>query len=198
MMQFEKYTEYAVEQAKKLLAIDSPSGYGYYVTEYLLKEFAALGIPARRTIKGGVIADFGGKEDENGILLEAHCDTLGGMVSQIKENGRLKLTNIGGMKPANAEAENVRIITKGGITDHHLSQDIKPVGTGRNKCFRDSQTCKKLLAPGRQGSRKDHKKHCQQDISGRCPAKCGIEPENPVFLNKEIYRLGQSCGCKKA
>lgn len=39
---------------------------------------------------------------------------LGGMVSQIKENGRLKLTNIGGMKPANAEAENVRIITKGG------------------------------------------------------------------------------------
>ena len=66
MMQFEKYTEYAVEQAKKLLAIDSPSGYGYYVTEYLLKEFAALGIPARRTIKGGVIADFGGKEDENG------------------------------------------------------------------------------------------------------------------------------------
>ena len=29
MMQFEKYTEYAVEQAKKLLAIDSPSGYGY-------------------------------------------------------------------------------------------------------------------------------------------------------------------------
>ena len=42
-MQFEKYTEYAVEQAKKLLAIDSPSGYGYYVTEYLLKEFACLG-----------------------------------------------------------------------------------------------------------------------------------------------------------
>ena len=75
-MQFEKYTEYAVEQAKKLLAIDSPSGYGYYVTEYLLKEFAALGIPARRTIKGGVIADFGGKEDENGILLEATATPL--------------------------------------------------------------------------------------------------------------------------
>ena len=34
------------------------------------------------------------------------------MVATIKENGRLKLTNIGGMKPANAETENVRIITK--------------------------------------------------------------------------------------
>ena len=121
-MQFEKYTEYAVEQAEKLLAIDSPSGYGYHVTEYLLKEFAALGIPARRTVKGGVIADFGGKEDDNAILLEAHCDTLGGMVSRIKENGRLQLTNIGGMKPANAEAENVRIITKGGAVYEGVCQ----------------------------------------------------------------------------
>ena len=46
-------------------------------------------------------------------MLEAHCDTLGGMVAEVKSNGRLRLTNIGGMKPANAEAENVRILTKG-------------------------------------------------------------------------------------
>ena len=107
-----KYVDYIMEQAKNLLAIDSPSGYGREVTEYLLKELEALGVQARRTVKGGVIADFGGRNKEDGILLEAHCDTLGGMVAQIKENGRLKLTNIGGMKPANAEAENVRIITK--------------------------------------------------------------------------------------
>ena len=122
MTDYNHYTDYAVEQAKKLLAIDSPSGYGRSVTEYLLREFAALGIPARRTVKGGVIADFGGREDKNGILLEAHCDTLGGMVTEIKGNGRLKLTNIGGMKPANAEAENVRIITKGGAVYEGVCQ----------------------------------------------------------------------------
>ena len=91
-----KYVDYIMEQAKNLLAIDSPSGYGREVTEYLLKELEALGVQARRTVKGGVIADFGGRNKEDGILLEAHCDTLGGMVAQIKENGRLKLTNIGG------------------------------------------------------------------------------------------------------
>ena len=122
MTDYNHYTDYAVEQAKKLLAIDSPSGYGRSVTEYLLREFAALGIPARRTVKGGVIADFGGRDDKNGILLEAHCDTLGGMVTEIKGNGRLKLTNIGGMKPANAEAENVRIITKGGAVYEGVCQ----------------------------------------------------------------------------
>ena len=128
MTDYNHYTDYAVEQAKKLLAIDSPSGYGRSVTEYLLREFAALGIPARRTVKGGVIADFGGRDDKNGILLEAHCDTLGGMVTEIKGNGRLKLTNIGGMKPANAEAENVRIITKGGAVYEGVCQLVNEIG----------------------------------------------------------------------
>lgn len=112
MKETKLYVDYILEQAQKLLAIDSPSGYGREVTEYLSGELKRLGISAHRTVKGGVLADFGGKNDQDGILLEAHCDTLGGMVTQIKSDGRLKLTNIGGMNPANAETENVRIITK--------------------------------------------------------------------------------------
>ena len=112
MTDYRKYTDYIIEQAEKLLSIDSPSGYCRQVTDYLLEELDRLGIQAKRTVKGGVVASFGGKNKEDGILLEAHCDTLGGMVAEIKANARLRLTNIGGMKPANAEAENVRIITK--------------------------------------------------------------------------------------
>lgn len=112
MFDRKKYVDYIMEQVQKLLSIDSPSGYGREVTQYLLGELHDLGVTAHRTTKGGVIADLGGTNQEDGILLEAHCDTLGGMVTRIKENGRLKLTNIGGMKPANAETENVRIITK--------------------------------------------------------------------------------------
>lgn len=112
MTDYRKYTDYIIEQAEKLLSIDSPSGYCRQVTDYLLEEFGRLGIQAKKTIKGGVVASFGGRDKENAILLEAHCDTLGGMVAEVKSNGRLRLTNIGGMKPANAEAENVRIVTK--------------------------------------------------------------------------------------
>lgn len=114
MNEFADYTDYIINQAVKILNIDSPSGYGEKVTEYLLEEFHRIGVQAERTVKGGVLADFGGRDTDNGILLEAHCDTLGAMVHQIKENGRLKLTPVGGMRPENAEAENCRIITKGG------------------------------------------------------------------------------------
>ena len=111
---WDDYTEYAVEQARRLLEIDSPSGYGEKVTEYLLQELERIGVKASRTCKGGVLADFGGENGEDAFLLEAHCDTLGAMVHQIKENGRLKVTPVGGMRPENAEAENCRILTKEG------------------------------------------------------------------------------------
>lgn len=107
-----KYVDYMVEQARSLIAIDSPSGYAKEVTDYLLAEFETLGYHAYRTVKGGVVAELGGEDKEDGILLEAHCDTLGAMVHEIKPNGHLKMTNIGGMLPDNAEAENVRVITK--------------------------------------------------------------------------------------
>lgn len=109
-----QYTDYVMEQAVKLLHIDSPTGYGKYVTDYLLEELGRLGVKAERTRKGGVLADFGGEDACDALLLESHCDTLGAMVHQIKSDGRLKLTPVGGMCPENAEAENCRIVTKSG------------------------------------------------------------------------------------
>ena len=54
------YVDYILEQAKNLLAIDSPSGYTAEVTAYLLEEYKRLGYKARLTGKGGVLADLGG------------------------------------------------------------------------------------------------------------------------------------------
>ena len=109
-----KYTDFAIEKTCGLLSIGSPSGYTEQAIAWLQREFAALNIPCWKTVKGGLIADFGGLDVENALLLEAHCDTLGGMVAEIKANGRLRITNIGGMNANNAEAENAEIITRSG------------------------------------------------------------------------------------
>ena len=47
-------------------------------------------------------------------MLAAHTDTLGGMVAEVKGNGRLRLSPLGGMNANNAEAENVRVYTRSG------------------------------------------------------------------------------------
>lgn len=109
-----KYADYAWEQTSALLAIDSPSGYTRKAAEWVREAFEKLGFRAEITVKGGVIIDLGGKDEKDGLLLEAHADTLGAMVAQVKGDGRLKLTALGGMRPENAEAENVKVYTRSG------------------------------------------------------------------------------------
>ena len=109
-----KYADFAWEQAAALLAIDSPSGYTAKAAQWVKEAFENLGFAAHITVKGGVIIDLGGKNVQDGLLLEAHGDTLGAMVAMVKGNGRLKLTALGGMNPNNAEAENVRVYTRDG------------------------------------------------------------------------------------
>ena len=129
-LKLKKYTDFALEEAVKLLAVDSPTGYTAGVAELVAKEFSALGYKPEKTVKGGILVKLADstasdgkakagnkaktktKDAKGGLLLEAHADTLGGMVKTIKGNGRLELTPLGGMNPNNAEAENVRVVTK--------------------------------------------------------------------------------------
>lgn len=111
-MEQKQYVDYIVEETKKILAIDSPSGYTKQVAEYVMGEYKALGYEPEMTVKGGILVSLGGKNKEDAVMLEAHIDTLGGMVSEIKSNGRLKVTPIGGMNANNAEAENCRVATR--------------------------------------------------------------------------------------
>ena len=108
------YADYAWQQTAALLAIDSPSGYTAKAAVWVKEAFEALGFAAHITTKGGVIADLGGEDENDGLLLAAHTDTLGGMVAQVKGNGRLRIDKLGGMNPNNAEAENVRVYTRDG------------------------------------------------------------------------------------
>lgn len=120
----EKYVDYIVEQTKKILNIDSPSGYTKEVADYVIKEYKKLGYNPISTIKGGILVEIGGKNSKDAVLLEAHIDTLGGIVTEIKSNGNLRISPIGGMNANNAEAENCRIITRfNGIYEGTLQLD---------------------------------------------------------------------------
>ena len=109
-----QYAIYAAEQAKTLLAIDSPTGYTARAAEWVKDAFAAMGYDARITTKGGVLIDLGGEDTNDALLLQAHTDTLGAMVAEVKGNGRLRVTALGGMRAENGEAENVRVYTRAG------------------------------------------------------------------------------------
>ena len=101
-------TSYMLEQTKKILSIDSPTGFTAHAAEYVLGAYKKLGYDAKLTNKGGIFVCVNDGPDQADdpadapILLEAHMDTLGGMVCSINEKGRLMLSALGGMNPNNA------------------------------------------------------------------------------------------------
>ena len=121
-MDFEQYGQFILEETAALLAIDSPSGMTQAAAEHVMARFEALGFACERTRKDGVIVHLGGEDKADGLLLEAHMDTLGGMVCQIKPSGRLKITNIGGLNANNVETENCRVVTRSGAVIEGTAQ----------------------------------------------------------------------------
>ena len=108
------YAEIAWDYTTQILAIDSPSGFTKNAALWAKDAFSNLGYDAKLTTKGGVLVDLGGPAGDDGLMLCAHADTLGCMVSQIKGDGRLKVVSLGGMEANNAECENVRVYTREG------------------------------------------------------------------------------------
>ncbi len=90
-------TPFLIDFLTKLLNTPSPTGNAEAAvafTEETLKAFPELTLG--RTRKGALLATWRGEQDEGPRAVTAHVDTLGAMVKEVKSNGRLKLTKIGG------------------------------------------------------------------------------------------------------
>jgi putative aminopeptidase FrvX len=68
----------------------------------------------RRTRKGALVATWPGERSDAPRGLTAHADTLGAMVKEVKSNGRLKLTKVGGFAWNTVEGESCTVFTSGG------------------------------------------------------------------------------------
>lgn len=96
---------YVVDILYKLLNIPSPSGNTLKAINFVENEFHSLGIKTYRTNKGVIIGTIDGKNKDEEVTLSGHVDTLGGMVKEIKSNGKLKITQIGGYPWNSIEGE---------------------------------------------------------------------------------------------
>lgn len=106
------FTDFLVD----LLNIPSPTGFASQAIDFVEKELSKYKqLQLSRTRKGALVAEWQVKSDLPPVALTAHVDTLGAVVKEIKSNGRLKLSRIGGIQWPSVETEGVWIFTsKGG------------------------------------------------------------------------------------
>jgi putative aminopeptidase FrvX len=107
--------DYLLTTLQVLLQIPSPTGYTDQVITYLedkLSEFQSISY--HRNAKGSLIASWPGDLKTSPRGLTAHVDTLGAMVKEIKSNGRLKLTQLGGYNWNTVEGEGCTVLSSNG------------------------------------------------------------------------------------
>ena len=88
------------ELIKKLVETVSPSGYESAVRELIRAEISGLADEIRVDALGNLIARKGSKS-EGGlrVMLSAHMDEIGVIATHVDENGFVRFTNIGGVRP---------------------------------------------------------------------------------------------------
>lgn len=97
--------DYVTDKLVDLLNINSPSGNTKTAIDFVENEFKNMNIETRRTNKGALIATIKGEIEDKEVTLSGHVDTLGGMIKEIKSNGRLKITQVGGYMWNSIEGE---------------------------------------------------------------------------------------------
>ena len=108
-----KMNDYIINFLKKIMAIDSPSGYTKEVIHHCQKEAEKLGFQTKKTHKGNLEIYVEGQDDYT-IGFCGHVDTLGLMVRSIKSDGTLAFTNVGGPIIPTLDGEYCRIHTRDG------------------------------------------------------------------------------------
>jgi putative aminopeptidase FrvX len=129
--------DYLVDFLVKLLNIASPTGFAEPAIAFVEKELSQFSqLQLMRTRKGALIGKWEVESDLSPVALTAHVDTLGAVVKEIKSNGRLRLSRIGGIEWPTVETEGVWIFASNGekirgsvlcdtASGHIYGQDMK-------------------------------------------------------------------------
>ena len=134
--------EYTTQKLLDLLRIPSPTGFADDAIAWMKREVEALGVPTRLTRKGALLWTLG-EGDHPARALAAHVDTLGAMVREIKKNGRLRLTMIGGYDWTSVEGEYCTVHAQSGAitgTVVNTKQSTHVFGPEARDVRRDEKT----------------------------------------------------------
>lgn len=106
------------ELIAKLSDMRGISGYEYRINEEIKEMFEPYCDDVRIDNLGSVIAFKKGRTSESKIMLEAHCDEIGLMISDIDEKGFLSFVSVGGVDPRILPSSEVIV---------HAKKDLKGV-----------------------------------------------------------------------
>ncbi|WP_413200593.1 M42 family metallopeptidase [Nostoc piscinale] len=84
---------------EELVMHHSPSGVEGEINQFLLQQFAALGVEVWSDRADNIIAKIPGKDSTRAIAITAHKDEIGAIVKTVGEAGKVEVRKLGGAFP---------------------------------------------------------------------------------------------------
>jgi len=103
--------QYLIDFLVQLLRTPSPTGNTGAAIALVESAFGQIGLHTERTNKGALLATLPGCSAARPRALSGHVDTLGAMVKEIKDDGRLRLTQLGSYVWQTVEGEYCQVET---------------------------------------------------------------------------------------
>lgn len=114
IVRIEPDADYLVKTLRAMLNVPSPTGYTDEISRWVCKELDRLRIEYELTRRGAIRATLRGRKRKPNRALVVHLDTLGAMVTRLKDNGRLACAPIGTWSARFAEGGRCTIFTDAG------------------------------------------------------------------------------------
>src|SRR5690606_32360313 len=106
--------QYLQQVLLEMLAIPCPTGFTDGIVRYVAEHLDQMGVAYELTRRGTIRATLPGRQNSPDRAIASHLDTVGAMVSEIKDNGRLKLAPVGCWSSRFAEGSRVSVFTESG------------------------------------------------------------------------------------
>jgi peptidase M42 family hydrolase len=101
---------YLLDTLARLLEVPSPSGYTDAIVHLVADELDDFGVEYELTRRGAIRANIPGKVSAPDRAVVCHLDTLGAMVTRIKDDGRLALAPVGHWPSRHATGARVSVL----------------------------------------------------------------------------------------
>jgi len=96
----------------EMLAIPSPTGFTSEISRYMCGELEHLGVRYSLTRRGTIVARIPGEDRSRARAVANHVDTIGAVVTSLKDNGRLGVGPVGTWSSRFAEGGRVTVFAR--------------------------------------------------------------------------------------
>lgn len=194
---------------KKYTAAFSVSGREHYLADIIEADLKGVATEIKRDAMGNLLVFKKGKSSEKKLMIAAHMDEIGFIVTAVDESGFIRVSNVGGIYPLYTSYCHVRfengvkgiIVADASVkSDHKVKDLVIDIGAKNKKEALKRVKVGDLCAPAPSFTRLINKRITAKALDDRLgcaiAAKSALRNDVPAYDTYYVFSVQEEVGCR--